>query len=217
MEIDKLLLKLNLGKNLQQEEIAEVIDFLTKLDLEELANSNYFDDIYTHILVLGRAKNIDNKYLLEKFLELKDPTLSCLIIEILCLEWQQTEEYLERILDFALGVSWDLDEDLRHSAFKALASYLRSKIYNEETHKMNSNFSEKEKQILEVLLGFVKDKELEKTTRIKAYLALCQAIGLPDEEIPSENELLKLKKFPEDLKQNILLQVEKLSHSSLLN
>lgn len=215
MEIDKLLLKLNLGKNLSKEEIAEVIGFLSRLDLEDLANSNYFDDIYTHILVLGRAKDLDNKYLLERFLELKDPTLSCLIIEILCLEWKQTEEYLERILDFALGVSWDLDEDLRHSAFKSLAAYLRTKIFNEETKKLHSKIEQKEKQILEVLLGFVKDKELEKTTRIKAYLSLCQAIGLLVEEIPLETELYKFKNFPEDFNQNVLPQVEKLIFSSV--
>ena len=207
MDPDKLLVKVSLGKKLTAAEMEDVIHALTKIDPQAMGRAGLVDEAYSLLHLLGRAKVFHCIQLLEKYLESKDPLTVALVLEILCFDWGRSEGYIERVIDFALGVSWDLEEDVRQTAIKILGEYLRGR-FESANSKSNDTLPEdiqivpggdKTKHVLELLFGILSDQELGQATRQGAYFALCRAGGKEWTELPSECAVLNLERDSPDL------------------
>jgi hypothetical protein len=165
MEADKLLLKINTGGNLSHEEVEEVASLL-KISIEDRKKLVLLsvDDIYCMLLVIGRNKNEDYRHLLTQYLEYDDPLTVSQVLEILCLDWKETEEYLERLINFALGTSKDCDEDIRQTSIKILGEFLFAK--NSENQSQTTSAL----KVLELIFSIFEDEDCDQWTRAKKVL-----------------------------------------------
>jgi hypothetical protein len=157
------------------------------------------DDVYAMLLVLGRVKNPEHRHLLEGSLDLKDALTVSLVLEILCVEWQCTAEYLERVLNFALGAAWDKEEDVRHVAFKILGEHMFQVLAPEGNDAKRKVPGAKEIRVVELLLNVFEDASQEQFTRQAAYFALCRSAGMDWELIPSEFRTLDCARGSADI------------------
>ena len=127
-DAEKLLLEINSGKSLRPEDEKLVGELLAAPENRLLGRHLSQDDIYSLVLVVGRAKVTKFRHLIAAFLDRDDPLTVSLVLEVLCLEWKETAEYLERVISFALGVPWDVEGDVRQTAIKVIGEYLKSVI-----------------------------------------------------------------------------------------
>jgi hypothetical protein len=196
---EALLLRLNSGKKLREGELHAVTQLLQSVDAESLGRKLSVDDVYALVLVIGRAKATQCKGLLERFLDAKDPLTVGLVLEILCLQWHDTEEQLERVLNFSLGNSWDEEDDVRHIALKIIGEYLAEKLPAPTEPQRR-----RVKKVLELLLALFDDEELPAPTRQYAYFALLRAGGVPSSDLPSEFAILDLSPHSKQLRFDVL-------------
>ena len=188
MDPEKLLVKVGLGKPLTGAETDEILDTLKNLNVQSLSKAGIVDEVYALVHLVSKANVRQSAYLIERYLESKDPLLVSLVLETLCLEWELSAAYLERVMSFALGESWDYDEDVRQAALKILGEHLRKQLRATEPDgkKPHTWFDETPKHALEILLGILEDDSLENLTRRAAYCALCRAAGKEYDELPAE-------------------------------
>ena len=205
MDPERLLLKLSTGKRLTAAEVRSVVEVL-----EGSSEDSGLDDSYSCLLIIGRAELKEHRRLVERHLETKDPLTVSLALEILCLQWRTTEDYLERALDFALGVSWDEDDDVRGMSLRILGEYLRD-AWNEV---IPTSGSDKQLKVLGLVLSVFDDDALDPLVRQAAYNSLCRAAGKPWEELPSECVLLDLAVGSKDVDWTMLERLRQLSLSS---
>lgn len=204
-DAEELLLKIHSGRKLKPAELEEVVYLLETTQLHELGRKLSVDDVYALLLVLGKTKERRYRPMLEKYLDAQDALTVSQVLETLCLEWGPIEEYVERLLIFALGNSWDEDGDVQAQALKILGEHLydvlgkkRGKV--DPQHKSSSRPA----QIVSLLLGVLRDENAERAVRQSAYFSLCRAYGKPWEEIPSEFARLDLSPDSEDLDREVL-------------
>ena len=198
-------MKLSTGKRLTAAEVRGVVELL-----ESASEETGLDDSYTCLLIVGRAGLTEQRRLVERYLETKDPLTVSLALEILCLQWQTTEDYLERALDFALGVSWDTDDDVRGMSLRVLGEYLRSSW----SGAVPRSCSDKQLKVLGLVLSVFDDDSLDPLVRQAAYNALCRAGGKEWEELPSECVLLDLSAGSADVDWTLMNNLRQLSLSS---
>lgn len=122
MDYTKLLYRH--GKNVapSAEELAELEELLRNLS-KMRAIDNHLDDLYEPLLVVGKLRLKQFRPYIEAFLHSRDTETVCLVIQILCAEWNDTENYLETLISFALGKRWDTEDDVRSSAITSLGNY----------------------------------------------------------------------------------------------
>lgn len=205
MDPEKLLVKVSLGKKLTEEELQNVIDAFEELSPQNFSRVGAVDDAYALAHLLSRAGNAQQAYLIERYLEAKDPLLVSLVLETLCLNWNLSAAYLERVMSFALGESWDYDEDVRHAAVKILGEYLRGQFAEgAQTGKSANWFNQSGGQALELLFSILGDETLERLTRQAAYLALCRAAGKEWDQMPAEFAQLDFSEASTELDREML-------------
>jgi len=216
MDSEKLLYRINSGKSLAKSEVEEVAALLEWIITDDVMRSKIsLDDIYAMVLVVGRSKAFHHRHLLERYLGIADPLTVSLVLDILCLEWEQTTEYLQQLIRFAVGVAWDLEDDVKQSSIKILGEHLL-KCLNPKKKGFFKRAADEPKltdldlQVLELLISYVKDKRTDDVTRHNAYYALCRAAGKDWSEIPSECKVLEFSSTSGDL------DLEMLSHLELL-
>lgn len=221
LDIDpaNLLFRLNSGKKLKPAEIRAVVDLLSADEVTELGSSVSFDDVYSLLLVLSRAKLKEHRHLIEKYLSCDDAFIASLALEILCVEWAETPEYLERLINFALGVPWDEENDLRNTAIKILGEHLYSTVGAafKETRTVGGKAvrpAKRQVQVIAMLMSTLTDADQEPATRQAAYFSLCRAAGKDWEQIPSEFAQLDLSPESPDLDHEMLGQLSLLISST---
>ncbi len=202
---ERLLFRLNSGEQLKAEELEAVVTMLQSVEDPNQIRALSIDDIYSLLLVIGRARSYEHRHLLETHLESKDPATVSLVLDILCNSWQLTAEYLERLLSFSLGVSWDTDEDVRQTAIRALGEYL----FDAQTNPDFKIFSAPQRRVLELLLGIFEDSSVDQWSRQITYFALCRAARLDWEQIPSECSRLNLEDDSEEIDREMLARLKK--------
>ncbi len=205
MDPERLLLKLSSGKRLTAAEVAGVVELL-----ESASEESGLDDSYSCLLIVGRAGLKEHRRLVERYLDTKDPLTVSLALEILCLQWHATEDYLERALDFALGVSWDTDDDVRGMSLRVLGEYLRESW---DGH-IPESCSDKQLKVLGLVLSVFEDEALDPLVRQSAYNSLCRAAGKEWEELPSECVLLNFESGSTDVDWPMIERLRQLSLSS---
>ena len=228
MDPEKLLVKVSLGKKLSASEFDDIVHALSEIDLNSMARTGLVDEAYALLHLLGRAKAYQHIQLMEKYLGAKDPLLVSMILEVLCLDWGRAEDYIERLIDFSLGVSWDEEEDVRQTALKILGEYLRPRLFAEPVQEKkksgggrraalkpeDAEAGQKPKRVLELLLGILADVDLSHSLRQTAYLSLGRASGKEWQELPSECAILNLEKGTKDLDLEMLERLGQLLISS---
>lgn len=202
---EKLLISINSGEGITETELKKVGTLLESVDenLEGLGLS--VDEIYSLLLVIARSRGEKYRYLMERFLESKDAFTVSMILETLCLDWGYTEEYLERILNFALSVSWDNEADVQLTAVKILGEYLHSELHVEKAKGSKGEGVSKWMQpVMELLFGVFQDEHGQSWVRQAAYYAICRAYGKQWAELPGECAVLDLSKESTDIDWEML-------------
>ncbi|MCC6933883.1 MAG: hypothetical protein IT292_11645 [Deltaproteobacteria bacterium] len=199
IDAEKLLLSVNSGDKLSDvelERVAHAIEQISAISNEQQKNM-LLDDLYSLILVIGRARAMGYKSLLEKQLYSKDAFVIALVLEIMCLEWGFIEDYLEQIISFAVGMSWDEENDLQLMAVKILGEYL-AQIRNNDDGSRKLGIEWK-KLIAQQLHDIFNNEQHEQWVRQGAYYALCRAGGKSWADLPGECAVIDLKPNSPDI------------------
>ncbi len=206
---EKLLLRISQGEELSKEEIEEVTEVLRSLDLKEIGRARSVDEMYSFLVVVGKARLTSLGHLIEKFLEVRDALTVGLVLETLCLQWEKTGEYLERVINFALGVAWDDEQDVQQVAIKILGEYLHTRIPQVVCTK-EPKTTVSEHRVLELLFSLFEDEALESWSRQSAYYSLCRAYGKDWEAIPSECVQLDFAEGSADIDWEMTVKLQRL-------
>lgn len=185
-DAEKLLLEITSGKSLSKDDEELVGRLLEAPDDRLLGRHLSQDDIYSLVMLVGRAKLKKFRHLIAAFMDRDDPLTVSLVLEVLCLDWQETSEFLERVISFALGLPWDEDGDVRQTAIKILGEYLHAALAS--VVRAGKNAAPAEQHVLSLLLHLFEDDE-DEWIRFAAYRALLHAGGVPTEEIPNDGYL----------------------------
>ncbi len=203
MDPEKLLLQISNGKTLSPEEVEELIHLLEGAAVgDELRRDISLDDVYSYLVVLGRAKCTRARHVLERYLEMRDPLTVALVLEVLCLEWGFTEEFLERVVNFAVGVAWDYDEDVKQTALKILGEYLLTSLRSRKEN--DGAMLPREQRVIDLLFTTFDDQAGKIWCRQAAYFALCRAGGLSWEELPGECTSLDFSSRKGEVRYDVL-------------
>ena len=208
-DAEKLLLEINSGKPLRPEDEKLVGELLAAPENRLLGRHLSQDDIYSLVLVVGRAKVTKFRHLIAAFLDRDDPLTVSLVLEVLCLEWKETAEYLERVISFALGVQWDIEGDVRQTAIKVIGEFLKS-VIPAAGKASGVSLAPANQHVLSLLIHLFDDDE-DDWIRFAAYRALLRAGGLPEDDLPSEGLLPDLSPGSPDLNQAILSRLRELA------
>ena len=192
MDPEKILHNLSSDKWLPPEEQEEIINFLELVLQGSSLRNLSVDDAYTSLLIVGKARLYEQRSLLEKFLNYQDGLTAALVLEILCLEWGYVENYLERVIQFAVGVSWDVDGDVQQVAMKILGEYVSGNIVSPDNTAKGGDAGQR-KRVLEFLIGIFSDLAIGDWVRQGSYHALLRAAGKDWEEVPSDCKKLSLE------------------------
>lgn len=210
-DTEQLLAKIHEGRPVDDQELSHLTQLLIEAKNNNVVQNLSIDDVYTLLSLLGRIKSRKHRHLLEHYLESDDGLTVSLVLETLCLKWEETEDYLERVIHFALGVSWDLEQDVQQTALKIIGEYL----YHQR-HVLVSAMASKQStkraliKLLDLLSSVFHDQKNDRFVRQAAYFSLCRATGKPWEEIPSECAVLDLTTNSTDIDQTIIKTVENL-------
>ncbi|MCC6221412.1 MAG: hypothetical protein IT291_09255 [Deltaproteobacteria bacterium] len=205
MDPEKLLLKISSGKSLSSNELAMAANVLESFLGQSTEKEANIDDAYSCILVLGKAGARQFRALFERFLAVKDPLTAALVLDILCLQWGETETHLQSVLNYALGVAWDREDDVRQMAFKIIGEYLRSCA---DFSNGNVDFSrnadlKREKArisgLFDLLMNAFTNEKLSPWTRQSAYCALSRAWGKEWDELPADCSLMDFSETSGDV------------------
>lgn len=209
-DTEHLLAKIHEGRSVNESELSHIARLLMSTK-ENATQKLSVDDIYSLLSLLGATKSKKHRHLLEYYLDSDDCLTVSLVLETLCLKWEETGEYLERVIHFALGVSWDLEQDVQQTALKIVGEYLY-----DQRHAFADRLAAKQTtkrplvKLFELLLSVFHDQKNDRFVRQTAYFSLCRATGKPWEEIPSECAVLDLTANSTDIDQTIIKTVENL-------
>ena len=120
--------------------------------------------------------------------------LSRLALEILCLYWGETQNYVEYLRRFIKGVSWDSESNVRQVAILLAGNHLRS----------NSD-----PRLLRSIIDIAQNATENTVIRGDAYLSLGRAMGKDWKELPSAAKAFDM----EQLDTRLLVEAnERLRH-----
>jgi len=181
---EALIRALNEGKELSQLELDSVVGLLRivqkkrpareieeRLKMFRLPN---LDEIYSLLSILIKADSKEHSDVLGSFLNYDDTMTVGLALEGLCEKWRLTEDYLEQVFDFALGVPWDYDGDLKFQALNILGEFANRC----PEHASRS-------QVIGLIVGAF-ESETDNWGKLKSYQAILRATGSPESDVPND-------------------------------
>ncbi|MDR2337045.1 MAG: hypothetical protein LBE20_00125 [Deltaproteobacteria bacterium] len=201
---EALLVKINTQGTISVTELENVVAVLEGIKIETANHELSLDNLYSLILILGKLKVEKYQYLFNKYLELKDPFIVALILETICLEWGKTEDYLEYLINFVVGVHWDSENDVKLTAIKILGEYLHSQVAKTKLHL----------KIIELLLNIFLDEKKDYFVRQKAYSALCRASGKDWKVLPNDCAILNLTQGATDIDWKMIEKLKQITDYS---
>ncbi|MCC6954050.1 MAG: hypothetical protein IT290_08025 [Deltaproteobacteria bacterium] len=219
VDADQLLGKIASGKTLKDDELKEIVELLSGDFLGVEGGELTLDEVYELLLVLGKAKAVSERRVLEKYLDCQEPQTVSLVLDILCGEWGFTEEYTEYLLNFSLGQSWDAEGDVQVVAIKLLGEHLHRnapKMRGTKGGKGALTDAQKKRcgEIFSLLDQHFRDPDMDSIIRKTAYYSLCRAAGREWEQIPSEFARLNLEPGSPDVDWGVIEACQALSSSS---
>lgn len=207
---DQLLSKLANGNSLEAEAEAQILELLQSWGKGDSARERSLDDLYGYLVVLNRAKLVQHHRIIERFLDAKDALTVSFVLETLCLDWNLSDEYLERAVSFSLGAPWDSEGDAREQALKILGEHLRAKGLAEAIAL--GEVSQSQQRVLALLISTLEDIDNDNWVRQAAYFALCRAMGREWEELPPECSLLHFEAADTELDIELIEEAKRLSN-----
>ena len=193
---EELLSKVSKGKELEAEQIEQIVTVLQSW-YEDKPRENNVNDLYAYLVLIKVSDLKQHHKLVSNFLREKDALIVSLVIEILCLNWELTEEYLPHIISVAVGLAWDLDSDAREQALKVLGEHLNQK-------------KEKDAKILELLFSILEDQENDLFLRKTAYNSISRAMGVEWEDLPADCKLIDFDKKDQAVNYELLKKAKSL-------
>ena len=193
---EELLSKVSKGSQLSAEEVEQAVLAL-KSWYEDKPRENSVNDLYAYLVLLKVSDLKEHHKLVSSFLREKDALIVSLVIEILCMNWNLTEEYLQHIISIAVGLSWDVDGDAREQAIKVLGEYLNQK-------------KEKDSKILELLFGILEDQKNDLFLRKTAYNSINRAMDVEWEDLPADCTLIEFDKEDKAVNYDLLKKAKNL-------
>jgi len=186
--LDKLLHRA-MWEKVSDQELTEVAQKI------EAAKSNWDENLYTYISILGRAGAVKYRSLVESFLYYPDDSMvSSNALKTLCSFWGYDEDYKDKLKEFIRGVSWDRDDEIRLIAISCTGALLRVKP---------------EKELFELLIATFEGKYGDEICQEAAFSALARGLGKEWNEVLAlerekifEPTINEARKFAEKLKKN---------------
>jgi len=117
--------------------------------------------------------------------------LTALALQILCLFWGLSDDYIAEVKKFIVGSEWDDNDDVRLQCIGIAGEYLKSKEDNE---------------LLIRLINIYEDTSDFESVRGSAYFALARAQGKNWDELPPTTRILD---FDKDIDKDIIDSVRK--------
>lgn len=157
---------------LSQEEIADVMMELQKfLNNDPLCDHTELWSLIETLSFVGSFSGLKPEYitLLEKFLDYhQDLDGPLYALSILCINWDLTSQYAEKIKSFLKGVAWD------SGIVKRKAIYIAVDLI-QEAH---------DKECLQFLITILENKQEGTFNREIAFKCICKSIGIDWDDIP---------------------------------
>jgi hypothetical protein len=213
MDAEELLLSVNSGKKLSKSEIEEVHELLNTFWSNESTRKISLDEVYAFLQLISRARLLELRKVVETFLESKDGLTAALSLEILCLDWNLTHEYIQEVISFALGQSWDEEGDVQEIALKVLGEWLAVELAK-NSKKKSPKILEKHTEVISLLLNIFNDTELSDWTRKICYFALCRAGGMAEQDLPSPYADLELCSSEPKIDSELIARLTELAAQS---
>jgi hypothetical protein len=177
-EIEEILALIHAGKKLKRSEIAQISSILNDIEFQEFGRKLDADDIYQLLSALLQEPSWSDERLFEKFWDIQDPTTASLVMKRLCASKEGRKNYLERLLNLALGSDWDEDGDVQQDAIEYLGEFALEQRSAKEKNPLR-------REVLRLLLDIFMDEEARGEIRQWCYAALLRASGVAQEELPS--------------------------------
>ena len=214
LDAEEILNRINSGEAPDEEEVEAIVATLELVKVErdyvrgdtgtitlgsgKLAQVRMpgVDETYSLIKVMGRANLKDHRGVLESFLKHEDPLTVSLVMEILCLNWELTEDYLEQVVNFALGVAWDEEYDVADTAIRVLGEFLAS----------GKKSGPEAPQVKKLISELFEDKKSDHWIRQRCYFSMLRASGKAWEEIPSECCLIEFSRDNSEVQWTVIDQ-----------
>lgn len=116
-DYDEMIRRIRHGQYLSAEELAHV-----KRELADPDSPNRS----TALEIVGASMDTSAAELVESLLVCpQDPWLSRSALQVLCLYWGRTGDYLTYLEEYIGGVAWDVDNEVKHMAMSLAGGYLR--------------------------------------------------------------------------------------------
>ena len=206
LDPEELLTKLAHHQSLSTEEVSSVLNTLKLWGKDDKAREISLDDLFNFLVVCKKANLKEHHRLIANFLNLHDALTVSFVLELLCIDWQLSAEYLEHAVSISIGVSWDSEGDAREQGLRILGEYLRS--FNLErmlkTDSKPRKIQTNEKEVLNLLFSTLEDQSNNPFVRQAAYIAICRGFGKDWEYLPGECVLLDFDMPSENVDTNLL-------------
>lgn len=162
LDFDDLLCALSRGESLSKQNKEDLTAYIQR-QIQAPKEKRSLEDLYGAYTVVTKSNDKSLAFLLELAFEIPDPLLVSLALETLILKWGIIDNYIERLIQFSLGASYDYDGDVRDVAFECVECILNN-------HKINSDTKQK---LSNLLLHLLNDELSSKDVKdqVKSILA----------------------------------------------
>jgi hypothetical protein len=199
-QIEEILARIHAGKKLRKEELTLVASILQEIELQEVGRKLGADDTYQLLSALLREPSWKDERLFERFFDIQDPTTASLVMKKLCSTREGRKNYLERLLNLALGSDWDEDGDLQQDAIEFLGEFALEAKRSDVPDARRS-------KVLRFLIDLFEDESSSRELRQWSYVAILRAGGVVHEELPSRYAVFDFENGNRAVNWNLLEEV----------
>lgn len=212
LDFDEMLYKLSSDESLAKDEIIALEHFIST-QVKAPREKRPLEDLYAALKVVSKSNSPKLSYLVEMCLDLSDPLIICLALEILITQWNLGNQYEERLIQFTLGIPSDHDNDIKECAIKCISSHLSKSKLSTKLKSIKPSEARFLNLFLEILGDDKEDEYIKETT----FNSLLKIFKLSPEDLPDEEEKDNILVY---LERSIIIeiknQLKRLSSSSSL-
>lgn len=198
--VEEILARIHAGKKLRKEELTIVASILQEIELQEVGRKLGADDTYQLLSALLREPSWKDEKLFERFFDIQDPTTASLVMKKLCSTREGRINYLERLLNLALGSDWDEEGDLQQDAIEFLGEFALEAVRSETKDS-------RRKKVLRFLIDHFDDEHSSRELKQWSYVAILRAGGISHEELPSRYALYDFKEGTKNVNWKVLEEI----------